>query len=105
MEPSVMPETGSLLAVLFLSGVVAYGVTEIVKLFMSRWRRGADEEDATWWQAFFRFVPLFVGSMVGFYFFTPEWGLSTGASGGVLSVALYRRSREFIKTIRYPSDQ
>ena len=96
-----MPATTELLIALFLSGVVSSGITEVVKLWCRKMRKG-EESDPAWWQGLFRLVPILVGAGMGTFFFDMPWGVSVGATGGALSVVLYKRAKSFVQNIRSP---
>ena len=98
---AIIPDLLSVILVLFLVGTIASGLTEILKLWCRRLykREGAD---AMWWQGLFRLVPICLGASIGHPFFAYPWGIGTGVAGGVLSVVLYRKSREIIKTMANP---
>jgi hypothetical protein len=97
----VTPELTSVILVLFLVGTIASGLTEILKLWCRRLYK-KEGADSTWWQGFFRLVPIALGCALGQPFLPYPWGVSIGAAGGVLSVVLYRKSRELIKGMASP---
>tara|TARA_B100000131_G_scaffold221323_1_gene212811 strand:+ start:8121 stop:8423 length:303 start_codon:yes stop_codon:yes gene_type:complete len=98
-----MPPLMELAAVLFLSGVVSYGLTQVLKALAGKWvGRDVNSSDPPLWQAFFRVIPIIIGTSIGWFFFTPQWGLSVGASGGVLSVILYKKATSLVEDIRSP---
>jgi hypothetical protein len=98
-----MPALTELAAVLFFSGVVSYGLTQVIKALAGNWvGREVNSGDPPLWQAAFRIIPIAIGTGLGCFFFTPEWGLSVGASGGVLSVMLYKKATDLIGSLRSP---
>ena len=90
-----LPELGILLG---LSGVLSYGVTQVIKLACGKWiGREVDSDDPWIWQASFRLIPLLVGTGVGWVFPFPfPWDVTVGAAGGVLSVILYKKVEKMI---------
>ena len=99
----MMPPLTELAAVLFFSGVVSYGLTQVVKALASKWiGRDVNSNDPPLWQALFRIIPIAIGMALGWFFFAPQWGLSVGASGGVLSVMLYKKANSMIDSLRSP---
>ena len=98
-----MPPISELAAVLFLSGVVSYGLTQFIKSLAGSWvGREINSNDPFMWQAAFRIIPILIGTGMGWFFFAPPWGLSVGASGGVLSVILYKKATDLIGNLRSP---
>ena len=100
-EVAEVPEIATVILVLFVVGTIASGLTEILKLWCRKLykREGAD---SSWWQGLFRLVPILIGSGIGHQFLDYPWGISIGAAGGVLSVVLYQKSRELIKSMANP---
>ena len=97
-----IPAIGDMTLVLLLCGVVSSGLTEVIKL-MGRKLWSSPEQDPAWWQGLFRLIPICIGGAMGNYFFLFPWGVSVGASGGVLSVVIYKRAREFVESMKKPS--
>ena len=97
--PEIPDITGVLLS-LFIIGVVSSGLTEILKLVCKRLK--TPKKDPTWWQVTFRVIPICIGTAMGHYFFLFPWGVSIGATSGILSVLLYRKTREFLRTMVNP---
>ncbi len=96
-----IPELSSVVLVLFLVGTIASGLTEILKLWCRRLYK-KDGADHSLWQGVFRLIPIVLGCGLGQPFLAYPWGVSIGAAGGVLSVVLYQKSRELIKSMANP---
>lgn len=94
-----MPPSSELIVLLAISGVLSYGVTQIIKLICGKWvGRDVDQNDPWLWQAAFRLIPLLVGTGVGLSFpFEFPWNVSVGSAGGILSVLLYKRVEKLIE--------
>ena len=100
-----MPDLVELFAVLFLSGVISSGLTEIVKLGLKGVRKRVSDEDGkdpAAWQVFFRVVPLALGTYIGFKFYGNTWGYAIGASGGLLSAVLYNKAKQILINLKSP---
>ena len=97
-----MPPIPELTALLAISGVISYGVTQVVKLLCGKWvGRDVDHEDPWAWQAAFRLVPLLIGVGVGLTFpYEFPWNVSVGCAGGILSVLVYKRVEKLIEDYR-----
>jgi hypothetical protein len=97
---SAMPSYATLITVLFLCGVISYGVTQVLKIPFRK-VIGADlevtESDPVWWQFAFRVLPLIIGAAAGSAFIEWPWGVSIGLSGAILNVLLYRQTTSIIK--------
>ena len=99
--PILIPDIMEMLLSLFVIGVVSSGITEILKL-ACQGIKPAKDSGAVWWLVTFRTIPISLGIGMGNYFFPFPWGVSIGASAGVLSVLLYSKSREFLKNMVNP---
>ncbi len=99
---TVLPEYTTMLIVLFLCGVISYGVTQVVKVPCRR-LIGSDlkvsAKDHVVWQFSFRILPLIIGGVTGTQFLEWPWGVAVGVTGAILNVALYRQTTSLIKTI------
>lgn len=84
--------------VLFLSGVISSSITEILKLWLRK-RVKREGSDPLWWQGLFRLIPIILGGVMGNYFFLFPWGISVGASGGALSVVVYKKAKSLIQNM------
>lgn len=93
-----MPSMPELLALLAISGVLSYGITQIIKLICGKWvGRDVNSADPWMWQAAFRLIPLLIGAGVGLSFpYAFPWDVSVGASGGILSILLYKKIEKLI---------
>jgi len=104
---STMPSITTMIVVLFICGVVSYGVTQVVKIPFRK-IIGTDlkvtASDPVWWQFTFRILPLIIGAAVGSAFIEWPWGVSIGLSGAILNVLLYRQTTSIIKKFN-PLDQ
>jgi len=99
-----LPPTAELLGVLFLAGVIAYTLTDIVKnLLGSFLDRKGDVPDPWWWQSIFRVVPIVIGFLLGWPMLGLKWGGLVGAAGGVFSVLLYKKVSGWLETLKMPS--
>ena len=96
-----MPELVEMFAVLFLVGVIASGVTQILKL-SGRLLVPKTDRDPLWWQITFRIVPTLVGAWAGTQFFEYPWGLVIGTSAGLLSAILFNKARAIIQNMSQP---
>ena len=93
-----MPSLAELGVLLAISGVVSYGVTQVIKLACGKWiGRDVNSSDPWLWQSAFRLIPLLLGAGVGWAFpYEFPWGVAVGTSGGILSVLLYKKVERLI---------
>jgi hypothetical protein len=100
-----MPSLLEVFAVLFLSGVISSGVTEIVKIgfknLRAKWKDDKGKDPAAW-QITFRIVPLVLGTFIGREFYNDAWGYAIGASGGLLSTVLYSKAKQIVLNLKSP---
>ena len=93
------PDITTLLLVLFLVGVIASGITEIIKLWLHK-RTSAKTTSPRVWRGFFRLIPIVLGTLMGAQFLASPWGLATGAAGGTLSVVVYKKAKTLISNLK-----
>lgn len=92
-----IPEYSTLVIVLFLCGVISYGLTQVVKIPCRKYiGPSLGEEDPWYWQLVFRLIPLAIGAYVGTLFLDWPWGASVGLVGSILNVALYKQTSSII---------
>lgn len=95
---SAMPEYATLIVVLFLCGVISYGITQVIKIPCRKYiGPDVNSKDPWYWQLVFRVLPLAIGSYAGTFFIHWPWGASVGLVGAILNVALYRQTSTIIK--------
>ena len=93
-----MPEYTTLLVVLFLCGVISYGITQVIKIPCRKFiGTDVNSKDPWPWQLFFRVLPIAVGSFAGTFFIHWPWGASVGMVGAILNVALYKQTSVIIQ--------
>lgn len=91
MQLPEMPSWDLIAISLLLIGVLTFGITQVVKMFCRHWIV-KKEGDPDWWQALFMLIPIVMGAGVGALFFAFPWGVSIGASAGVMSAVLYKKA-------------
>lgn len=97
---TAMPEYSTLVIVLFLCGVISYGVTQVVKIPCRKWVGTEVNSKDPWpWLLAFRVLPLAVGAYVGSLFLHWPWGMSVGLVGAILNVALYKQTSTIIQNL------
>lgn len=97
---TTMPEYSTLVIVLFLCGVISYGVTQVVKIPCRKWVGTEVNSKDPWpWLFAFRVFPLAVGAYVGSLFLHWPWGASVGLVGAILNVALYKQTSTIIQNL------
>tara|TARA_B000000460_G_scaffold223538_1_gene176694 strand:+ start:1924 stop:2262 length:339 start_codon:yes stop_codon:yes gene_type:complete len=95
-----MPEYPTLVIVLFLSGVISYGVTQVVKIPCRKWVGTEVNSKDPWpWLLAFRLFPLLIGAYVGTLFVPWPWGASVGLVGAILNVTLYKQTSSIIRNM------
>jgi F0F1-type ATP synthase assembly protein I len=94
----MIPDFTSIMLVAFLVGIVASGVTNIVKKPVEKaWCR---DKKPLWWEIGVRALPVVIGTLLGWPFFDAPWGLVVGGAAGVLSAVLYQRAKKFITSMK-----
>ena len=93
------PDITTLLLVLFLVGVIASGITEIIKLWLHK-RTSAKTTNPMLWKGLFRLIPIILGTLMGTQFLDSPWGIATGAAGGTLSVVVYKKAKTLISNLK-----
>ena len=92
-----MPEYTTLIVVLFLCGVISYGLTQIIKIPCKKWIGTEVNSRDPWpWLLVFRILPLIIGTYAGTLFIHWPWGASVGLVGAILNVALYKQTSTLI---------
>lgn len=93
------PDLTTLLLVLFLTGVIASGITEILKTWLHG-RTSAKASRPLLWKGIFRLIPIILGTLIGTQFLVYPWGIATGAAGGTLSVVVYKKAKALITNLK-----
>lgn len=72
-----------------LAGVVSWGLTQIIKTTLTRYRKAKKlGKEPWWWNPILRVTATVVGGLVGWFLAPDNWGLVIGVAGGVLNTTL-----------------
>jgi len=88
-----------------IAGVVSYGVTEILKRFMSDYKAShAESPDKAgdrpwWWNSTLRIVAIAAGGGVGFALMPTMIGAGLGVAAGVLNTTIVALAKDKIKEV------
>jgi hypothetical protein len=91
--------------VLSLSGVISYGIVEIIKRFVAAYLAKTPENDHEpwWWNVGLRALAVVLGGLVGgilsFAGASPLLAVSIGVAGGVLNTTIVRVVRKKLREI------
>lgn len=84
MSPSLI-----IFFVLCASGVVSWGLTELVKKFMIAYQRRYETKEWWWWNSILRTTATILGSIAGALLLKPLMlGLIVGLCGGILNTTI-----------------
>jgi len=104
MITAASPSPENIIIVLFLVGVAAYGMTEVIKIWCRKLQpKKEDASDPSWWQVVFRGIPIIIGASLGNLFLEFPWGVVTGICSGVLAALIYKRAKQMISKGDPPS--
>lgn len=103
LELPALGPYATLLLVLSIAGVISWGLTQILKVSLVRWK--ASHHDATWFNPLIRGFALLVGGAVGFLLMSSIVGAAVGAAGGILNSTIIMLVKSKLKGLNVETPQ